>query len=92
MTFTALGQVEGQDVTIVWKGGMVSGSNKAVQLVMLEASNLEGELVDPVGQQTETKHLRSALSALLIIDRVLTAAVFTGEVPAADSVPPGAVI
>ncbi|KQX69294.1 hypothetical protein [Paenibacillus sp. Root444D2] len=92
MMFTAGGQVGGQDATIVWKDGMVSGSPFAVQLVLLEAANLEGELVGPVNQQTDTRHLSSPLSALMIIDRVLTAAVFTGEVPEVDSAPPGAVI
>jgi hypothetical protein len=61
-------------------------------MVLNEVANLEGELVGPVGQQTETKHLRSALSAKLIIDRVLTEAEFTGEVPEPGSAPPGAVI
>lgn len=92
MIFTARGQVGGHDATIVWKDGTVSGSRFAVQLVQLEAANLEGELLGPVGQQTETKHLHSALSAMLIIDRVLADAVFTGDVPKPGSVPPGAVI
>jgi hypothetical protein len=90
--FTARGRIGGQDATIVWKDGTVSGSRFAVQLVLLEAANLEGELVGPEGQQTKTKHLGSALSALVIIDKVLDDAVFTGDVPEADSAPPGAVI
>ncbi|MBJ6361115.1 hypothetical protein ACFOQM_07385 [Paenibacillus sp. GCM10012307] len=92
MRFTAGGQVGGQAAAIIWEDGTVIGSRFAVQLVQLEAANLEGELVGPVGQQTETQHLRSALSAMLIIDRVLADAVFTGEVPETGSAPHGAVI
>lgn len=92
MMFTAGGQVGGQDVTIVWKDGTVSGSRFAVQLVLLESANLEGELVGPVGQQTDTEHLHDPLSAMIIIARVLADAVFTGEVPEPGSAPPGAVI
>jgi hypothetical protein len=92
MTFAARGQVGGQDVTVVWKDGALSGSTFAVQLVLLEAANLEGELVGPVGQQSSTKHLRSDLSAMLIIDRVITDAVYTGAVPKPGKVPPRAVI
>lgn len=92
MRFTAGGHVGGQAATIVWKDGTVSGSRFAVQFVLLEAANLEGELLGPVGQQTETNHLRNALSARLIIDRVLANAVYTGDVPEPGSAPPGAVI
>jgi hypothetical protein len=90
--FTAKGSIGGQAATIVWEDGMVSGSLFAVQLVMLEAANLEGELVGLVGQQTTTQHLRSDLPAMLIIDRVLADAVFTGDVPKPGNAPPGAVI
>jgi hypothetical protein len=92
MTFIAWGKIEGQDVKVVWKDGSLSGSPFAVQLIQLEAANLEGELVGPVGQQTETKHLGSALSAMLIIDRVLTAVVYTGEIPEPGNTPPRAII
>lgn len=92
MVFTAGGQVGGQDATVVWKDGEVSGSPFAVQLILLEAANLEGELVGPVGQQTDTEHLHEPLSAMIIIARVLCDAVFTGEVPEPGIVPPGAVI
>lgn len=92
MTFTAKGSINGQAVTVVWKEGTISGSPRAVQRVLLEARYLEGEDVGPINQQTQTRHLRSPLSAMVIIDRVLTAAVFTGEIPEPGSVSPGAVI
>lgn len=81
-----------QSFIVVREDGNLTGNDLAVFRILMEAANLEGQLVGPVGQQTETKHLNSALSALIIIDRVLTEAVYTGEVPKAGSVPPGAVI
>jgi len=61
-------------------------------LVLLEAANLEGQLVGPVGQQIDTKQLHNPLSARIIITKALTDAVFTGDVPGTGKVPPGAVI
>lgn len=92
MRFEATGKVGSNEVKIAWQDGSLTGNGMAIRIVLTEAANLEGELVGPVGQQTETKHLRSALSAMLIIDRVLTEAVFAGEVPEPGSAPPGAVI
>ncbi|GKU79299.1 hypothetical protein [Paenibacillus sp. L3-i20] len=92
MRFEAAGKIRTHEVNIAWQDGSLTGNGTAIRMVIAEAANLEGELVGPVGQQTETQHLRSALSAMLIIDRVLTTAVYTGEVPEAGSVPPGAVI
>jgi len=92
MRYEATGTIQGSPVRLAWQDGSLTGDGTAIRMILTEAAYLEGELVGPVGQQTTTKHLRSALSALVIIDRVLTEAVFTGEVPEADSAPPGAVI
>lgn len=92
MRFEAKGTVQGQEVRIAWEDGALTGNGQVIRMVLTEAEYLEGELVGPVGQQTDTKHLRSALSARLIIDRVLADAVYTGVVPEPDSAPPGAVI
>lgn len=92
MRFEATGKLGSQEVKITWQDGSLTGNGTAIRMALMEEANLEGQLVGPVGQQTTTQHLRSALSARIIIGRVLTAAVFTGEVPEAGSAPPGAVI
>lgn len=92
MRFEAKGTIQGKAVRIAWENGSLFGTKMLVKAVLVEASNLEGELVGPVGQQTSTKHLRSPLSARLIIDRVLPDAVYSGEVPEPASVPDGAII
>lgn len=92
MRFEAAGKIGSQEVKIAWQDGSLTGNGMAIRLVLMEAANLEGELVGPVGQQTETKHLKSGLSAKLIINRVLADAVFTGDVPEPGNAPPGAVI
>ncbi|MCY9666699.1 hypothetical protein M5X11_17490 [Paenibacillus alginolyticus] len=92
MRFEAKGTIQGHEVNVAWKDGSLTGNGQAICMVLTEAANLEGELVGPVGQQTDTKHLDDPLSAMIIIDRVLADAVFTGEVPKPGSAPPWAVI
>jgi hypothetical protein len=92
MRFEAKGTIQGHEVRVAWEDGALTGNGMLIRNILTEAEYLEGDLVGPVGQQTETKHLRSALSARLIIDRVLADAVYTGDVPEPDSAPPGAVI
>lgn len=92
MRFEAKGTIQGQEVRVAWEDGTLTGNGMLIRNILTEAANLEGELVGPVGQQTETKHLRSALSARLLIDRVLADAVYTGDVPIPANAPPGAVI
>jgi hypothetical protein len=92
MRFEAAGRIGVNDVRVTWQDGSLTGNGTAIRMILMQAANLEGELVGPVGQQTETKHLDSALSAKLVIDQVLADAVFTGDVPETGSAPPGAVI
>lgn len=92
MRFTAIGTAYGHSLNVTWEDGSLTGNGQAIRMVLTEAANLEGELVGPVGEQTETKHLRTALSAMIIIDRVLVEAVFTGDVPEPDGAPSDAVI
>lgn len=92
MRFEAKGNIQGHEVSIAWQDGSLTGNGQAIRMVLTEAAYLEGELVGPVGQQTDSRHLTDPLSARIIIARVLSEVVFTGEVPEPGSVPPGAVI
>jgi hypothetical protein len=92
MRFEATGHIGSNPVRVAWEDGALTGNRTLIQLILAEAANLEGEPVGPIGQQTETNHLRSALSARLIIERVMPDAEFTGDVPEPEDAPPGAVI
>lgn len=91
--FTVTGIMGGETYTVTWEAGEVRGDLEAVEAIQRRARYWEGRIVGPpTGPFTETDHLRSALSAILVMDSVFQEILSTkGRIPSAPRVPPGAV-
>jgi hypothetical protein len=92
--FTVKGRIRGKPYSITWDDGKLTGDGLAVDMTKIQAAAKEGRPVGPVGQYTETDHLKDPVSALyLITSDVFTSVIaITGEIPEADGAPEGAVI
>jgi hypothetical protein len=92
--FTVKGRIRGKPYSITWDDGKLTGDIRAVDRAEMVALGNEGRPVGPVGQYTETDHLKDPVSALyLITSDVFTSVIaITGEIPEADGAPEGAVI
>jgi hypothetical protein len=81
-------------VRITWDSGVLIGDTATVRLAQSHAAGLEGLPVGPPdGPTTETQHLMSPVSAVIILADLFLAESITleGDVPERAALPAGAV-
>ena len=83
MKYTVTGTAKnGNQVSITWEDGRLSGDYVTVKLAESLAEALEGEPVGPVcGPYTTTNHLADPLSAIFILREVIEVQSAAGDVP-----------
>ena len=86
--FICEGKYKGHRAAIKWERGEVYPVNEErddalVIAVRIKAINLIGEVIGAIPDGTTTEHLKSDLSALMIIDRVMEIEKTSGDVPIA---------
>lgn len=92
MAFVARGLLGTEEVLVAWDKGVITGDQPAVEAVQAQAQALEGSQVGPhEGPYTYENHLASDLSAFIIMNQVVLAATFTGDLPERPAIPEGAV-
>jgi len=88
------GSVRGAYRMVTWDNGRVIGDADAVEMVVADARLREGEAVGPIeGPTTGRRHLRSPLSALIIMSSLFDpdTLVLSGDVPERPPIPEGAI-
>ncbi|HEY1067588.1 MAG TPA: hypothetical protein VGE52_15805 [Pirellulales bacterium] len=72
MKFTVYGVIEDRAVEVTWSNGNLSGDRRAIDELCALALVLEGKAVgpEPEGPFTYGKHLKNALSTMILIEDV----------------------
>jgi hypothetical protein len=69
--FTYTGEIDGRLLSVSWKNGRLTGDTEAVEQLEEMAADLGGELVGAPGwSETDSDHLSSPVSALLLMDHL----------------------
>lgn len=91
MAFTVKGRYKNLDsrpVALTWNDGRLSGDSVVIECIVAHARDLNGQTVGPVeGPYTTSKHLKSGLSALMILTDALENATVSGDVPTRPDIP-----
>lgn len=84
MAFTVTGMYEGEQITVTWDSGKLTGELDDVSTVkfLIRDAELLGDSVGPIGGPSRSKRIiESGLSVLHVVLRTCTDVQATGDVP-----------